>query len=68
MTKAKDHNRENVEGNQEQIPEQKAEAERKKHAEERELAPEDLVEAVENPADDRVSVPKGPGSRQGDQR
>jgi len=68
MTEAKDHNRENVEDGREPIPEQKADAERKKHAEERELAPEGLVEAVENPAGDRVSVPKGPGSRQGDQR
>ena len=68
MTEAKDHNRDNVENRRERIPEQKADAERKKHAEERELAPEVLVEAVENPADDRVSVPKGPGSRQGDQR
>ena len=45
-----------------------ADAERKEHAEERELPPGEPVKPVENPAGLPTEVPEGPGPRHGDQR
>jgi hypothetical protein len=68
MSRDKERYRENIADRQEQIREQKAEAERKEHAEERELPPDEPVAAADMIPDERPSDPPAPGLRSGDQR
>jgi hypothetical protein len=65
MSRAKDRYHQSLEDCQEQIREQKTQAERKKHSEERELPSDTPVVPVKNPPDVQATAP---GPRYGDQR
>jgi hypothetical protein len=68
MSRDKDRYRENIANSQAELRDAAAAIEKRtEHPEERELAPEIPVAAVENPNDPRAPAPDAPGPRGGDQ-